>query len=81
MYIYMYMCIYVYVRTYDLALGGMVISVAMCCSVLQYVALCCNVVAVCCNVSFPLPHYLPSYPYGNKCCNVLQCVAVCCSVL
>jgi len=70
--------------------------VAVCCSVLQYGAVCCNIllgnryVAVCCSV----------LQYGAVCCNgsgvhivivytawykvcvcVLQCVAVCCSVL
>jgi len=44
--------------------------VAVCCSVLQCVAMC-PCVAVCCSV-------LQSVV---ECCSVLQCVAVCCSVL
>jgi len=43
---------------------------AVCCSVLQCVAVCCSVlqcVAVCCSVP-------------AVCCSVLQCVKMCCSV-
>jgi len=40
-------------------------------SVLQYVAVCCSVLAVCCSVL----HCVAA------CCNVLQCVAAGCSVL
>jgi len=45
---------------------------SVCCSVLQCVAVCCSVCAIClihmCDIS-------------HVCCGVLQCVAVCCSVL
>ena len=48
--------------------------VALCCSVLQCVAVFCSVlkcVTVCCNV----------LQCDLVCCSVLRCVAVCCSVL
>ena len=42
----------------------------MCCSVLQCVAVCCNIVT-----------YTRKDSSGNISCSVLQCVATCCSVL
>jgi len=48
--------------------------VAVCCGVLQCVAVCCSMVAVCCCVAVWL-HFVA------VCCGVLQCVAVCCVVL
>ena len=57
---------------------------ALCCSVLQYVAVCCSsvlqCVAVCCSVCASISiRYL--IDICVLCCSVLQCVAVCCSVL
>ena len=52
----------------------LVIRVAKCGYVLQYVAVCCTMlqhVAVCCSV----------LQCVTVCCSVLRCVAVCCSVL
>ena len=47
-------------------------SVAVCCNVLQCVAMCCSVfVVVCCSV----------LQCVAVCCSVLQCVAVCCSAV
>jgi len=51
-----------------------VACVAVCYSVLSYVAVCCSVlqcVAACYSVLL----------HAVVCCSVLQCVAVCCSVL
>jgi len=63
-----------------------VCCVALCCSVLQRVAVWCCVllrVAACCSNlqwSFAFStHSMP--PWVRVCCNVLQCVAVCCNVL
>jgi len=61
--------------------------VAVCCSVLQYVAVCC--VAVCdkrtkFHLRFITERSLIRYSVLQcvaVCCSVLQCVAVCCSVL
>jgi len=48
-------------------------GVAVCCTVLQCVALCCSVLPVFAEAS---------YQQGVAvCCSVLQCVALCCSVL
>jgi len=52
--------------------------VAVCCSVLQYVATCCSVlqhVATCCSVSSAMFSGCSVW-----CCSVLQCVAACCFV-
>ena len=46
-------------------------DVAVCCSVLQCVAVCCKCIA----------SVLQQISLRNRCCSVLQCVAVCCSVL
>jgi len=58
-------------------------SVAVCCSVLQCVAVWLNgsqvCVAVCCSVL--QGEYTQSIRSVAVCCSVLQCVAVCCSVL
>jgi len=45
-------------------------DVAVCCSVLQCVAMCCNVTFKVVNEAFE-----------EGCSSVLQCVAVCCNVL
>jgi len=45
--------------------------------VLQCVAACCSVLAVCCSVLHCVGSVLQSL---TVCCSVLQCVAVCCSV-
>jgi len=46
-------------------------AIAVCCSVLQYVVVCCNV----------LTDGLYIHDTRNDCRSVLQCVAVCYSVL
>ena len=46
--------------------------VAVCCSVLQRVLVCCSVIHL---------SYSSNFSEHQVCCSVLQCVAVCCSVL
>ena len=55
-------------------------AVAVCCSVLQCVAVCCSwcAVAVCCSV-LQCVVVCCSWCAVAVCCSVLQCVAVCCS--
>jgi len=52
---------------------------AVCCSVLQCVAVCCSVLQMCCSVlqSVALIHRA----LLHVCYAVVQCVAACCSVL
>jgi len=52
--------------------------VALCCRVLQSVAVCCSIHASCCSV---LQSVLVCCSIHAPCCSVLQSVAVCCSVL
>jgi len=66
----MLQCIYVcFVCTLKLSDDPHLIGVAVCCSVLQYVAV--YLCMFCVHVGAAAPH---------RCCSVLQCVAVCCSV-
>jgi len=59
--------------------NGLAQCVAVCCSLLQSVALC---VALCCN---DVMHKEALEGFSSVCCSVLQCVAVrcslCCTVL
>jgi len=67
------------------------VTSAVCCSVLQRVAVCCSVLqcaAVCCNVLVCVAvchrHNQRLYPrrwHRSHASTMLQCVAVCCSVL
>jgi len=51
----------------------LILLVAACCSVLQYVLQCVAVcVAVCCSMCYSVMHIM---------CNLILLVAVCCSVL
>jgi len=54
--------------------------VAVCCSVLQCVAIFLQFSGGLSSLSFPHPH-LYRLIYVAVCCSALQCVAVCCSVL
>ena len=58
---------------------------AVCCSVLQCVAVCCVCVAVCCSECMSLMNQVHMQifilQYVAVCCSVLQYAAVCCSVL
>ena len=65
-------------------LESLQMHVAVCCSVLQCVALCCSVlrcVAVCCSVLQCVAVCCSVLQCVAVRCSVLQCVAVCCSVL
>ena len=73
---------------YDKSDPGMS-HVVVCCSVLQFVAVCCSLLY--CVVVFPMELMTAAHSmcdksdhgmsYAAVCCSVLQCVAVCCSVL
>jgi len=58
--------------------------IAVCCSVLQCAAVYCSVlqcIAVCCSVLQCVAVWCSVLQCVVACCSVLQCVAVCCSVL
>jgi len=55
--------------------------VAVCCSVLQCVAMCFSVLRVCCSILWYVGQIARAAPFENVCYSVLQFVAVCCDVL
>jgi len=55
-----------------LCASGVLWCVPVCCSALQYVAVCCSVIH---------SSYSSNSSAHQVCCSVLQCVVVCCSVI
>ena len=56
---------------------GVLLYVAVCSSVLQWVAVCCSAVLLVVSGVFGESHMM-SQLLGAVCCSVLQCVAKCC---
>ena len=61
--------------TITLTFEMLILHVAVCCSVLQCVAVCCRTIAL------PFEIFISHVQRVAVCCSVLQRVAVCCSAL